>query len=54
MKSLFQSIGIVFAFLVFVAFGLVTMYDSYIAGIALLIVMLVFIVNYVLKSLPKE
>ena len=44
----FQSVGIVFGILILIAFAIVTMYASYILGIALLILSLTFIVYYVI------
>ena len=51
MINFFQAVGIVFMLIVLVFITVAAMYLSYIIGIGLLLVMLVFIVKHVLKSI---
>lgn len=51
--TLLKSIGIVWALIVFVILVVATMYLSYIIAIGLLIVLLVFIINYFIKIFDK-
>jgi hypothetical protein len=57
--NLFQSIGVVFTLLIIAAIAIVSMYISYIVGIGIVILSLVFIVYHILsitragKSIPS-
>ena len=50
MKTVFQSIGIVFTCLLLCVLAVISMYASYILGIGILLVSAFYIVNYVLKD----
>lgn len=58
--NLFQSIGVVFTILIIVAITIVSMYLSYILGIGIVILTLIFITYHILsilkshKSMPSK
>jgi len=52
--SLFQSIGVVFTLLIIVAVVLVSMYISYLLGIGVIILSLVFITYHILATLKTD
>ena len=49
--NLFQSVGIVFTLLIIAAVAVVSMYISYILGIGIVILTLVFVVYHILSIL---
>lgn len=51
MKTVLQSVGIVFTCVFLCILALIIMYASYILGIGVLLVLSFYVVNYVLKSL---
>jgi hypothetical protein len=51
-KHLFQSIGIVFSLMLLTVVTMGTLYLTYVLGIGILLIALVFIVYTILKSIP--
>lgn len=52
--NLFQSIGVVFTLLIIAAVAIVSMYISYILGIGIVILTLVFITYHIISTLRKS
>lgn len=50
-KSIFQSIGVVFALVFMVVLTIATMYLSYILGIAVILISLFVVVTYLIRML---
>lgn len=52
--NLFQSVGIVFTLLIIVAVTVISMYLSYILGIGVVVLALVFIIYHVLSTIRSS
>lgn len=52
--NLFQSVGVVFTILIIAAIALISMYISYIVGIGIVILTLIFIVYHSLSIIKKS
>jgi uncharacterized membrane protein YdfJ with MMPL/SSD domain len=53
-KNLFQSVGIVFTLLIIAAVAIVSMYMSYILGIGIVILTLIFITYHIVSTVRNH